>query len=287
MKLTCPSCETSYDVGATVPPGGRKVRCARCGHSWRSSETISDVLVAPEAVPLDPPGEAVAAVAPLPAPEPDTPPEPIAGRALEPLRRDDAELVAAEHVEDDMEPEHEAPRIPAAATPGSAAARAAARVRDHRATDRRPATRTLYGFIVGATVAMVALAVQYRQDIVRELPQTARIFGAVGLDVNTRGLRFEALAPKRAIEDGVPTLIVEGKILNLRQQETEVPALRFALRSADGDELYNWTIEPLQNTLDGAGELSFKTRLASPPAAADSVELRFVDRGPKRVGLNR
>jgi predicted Zn finger-like uncharacterized protein len=35
MILTCPSCATQYAVkDGAIPDGGRKVRCASCGHSW-------------------------------------------------------------------------------------------------------------------------------------------------------------------------------------------------------------------------------------------------------------
>ena len=37
MILTCPSCHTRFqaDEAALRRPGGRLVRCANCGHSWR------------------------------------------------------------------------------------------------------------------------------------------------------------------------------------------------------------------------------------------------------------
>ena len=35
MIITCPECATRYSADAAkFPPGGRKVRCAKCGHSW-------------------------------------------------------------------------------------------------------------------------------------------------------------------------------------------------------------------------------------------------------------
>jgi predicted Zn finger-like uncharacterized protein len=35
MILTCPQCDTSYNVDIDVlPPEGRKVRCKTCGHTW-------------------------------------------------------------------------------------------------------------------------------------------------------------------------------------------------------------------------------------------------------------
>ncbi|WP_321343882.1 zinc-ribbon domain-containing protein [Breoghania sp.] len=44
MKIVCPNCSTTYDVGATsIAPGGRDVRCSRCGTTWRiDPETIAE-----------------------------------------------------------------------------------------------------------------------------------------------------------------------------------------------------------------------------------------------------
>ncbi len=37
MQITCPACATVYDVpDLAIPPGGREVRCARCGKDWRA-----------------------------------------------------------------------------------------------------------------------------------------------------------------------------------------------------------------------------------------------------------
>lgn len=38
MIIACPSCETRFEVNAAAfPPGGRKVKCARCAHIWHAA----------------------------------------------------------------------------------------------------------------------------------------------------------------------------------------------------------------------------------------------------------
>lgn len=34
MRIACPSCSAVYDVPDSLLPGGRSVRCARCGNEW-------------------------------------------------------------------------------------------------------------------------------------------------------------------------------------------------------------------------------------------------------------
>jgi predicted Zn finger-like uncharacterized protein len=57
LIVTCPVCRTRYrvDTAALARPGGRTVRCAACGHSWRyPSAAIEGAFDGPAAI-LDPP----------------------------------------------------------------------------------------------------------------------------------------------------------------------------------------------------------------------------------------
>lgn len=43
MKITCPSCNTSFIVKLdAIPDGGRKVKCANCQHIWHQMPTHSE-----------------------------------------------------------------------------------------------------------------------------------------------------------------------------------------------------------------------------------------------------
>ncbi|WP_424434081.1 zinc-ribbon domain-containing protein [Parvibaculum sp.] len=49
MIIVCPSCSSRYPVNAaSFEPSGRKVRCAKCGHSWHQQ---------PESAPAKPTAE--------------------------------------------------------------------------------------------------------------------------------------------------------------------------------------------------------------------------------------
>ncbi|HEY0035781.1 MAG TPA: zinc-ribbon domain-containing protein, partial [Longimicrobium sp.] len=66
MKVSCPSCQTNYNIDdKRIPPGGAKLKCARCQNTF----------------PIKPGGDAVAAPAAVPLPAPNAPPaaDPYAG----------------------------------------------------------------------------------------------------------------------------------------------------------------------------------------------------------------
>jgi len=114
-----------------------------------------------------------------------------------------------------------------------------------------------------------------RNEVVRYLPQTASLFAAIGLPVNLRNLKFENVRISKEAPDGVNTLIVEGSIVSTAGKPTEVPRLRFAARNATGQEIYTWTALPSRSILGSGESLEFSSRLASPPADASDVMVRF------------
>jgi hypothetical protein len=56
-----------------------------------------------------------------------------------------------------------------------------------------------------------------------------------------------------------------------------VPRLRFAVRNATGQEIYAWTAKPSRSILEPGDKLPFRSRLASPPADASDVLVRFAN----------
>ncbi len=114
-----------------------------------------------------------------------------------------------------------------------------------------------------------------RNEVVRYLPQTASLFAAIGLPVNLRNLKFENVRISKEAQDGVSILIIEGTIVSTASKPTEVPRLRFAARNATGQEVYTWTALPSRSILKSGERLDFSSRLASPPADANDVMVRF------------
>jgi hypothetical protein len=99
----------------------------------------------------------------------------------------------------------------------------------------------------------------------------------IGLKVNLRHLTFQDVKITREENDGVPVLAVEGTIVSQSSSPVEIPRLRFAVRNATGQEIYAWTSKASQSILQPGNKLPFRSRLASPPADASDVLVRFAN----------
>ena len=61
MIIACPSCETRFEVNAAAfPPGGRKVKCARCAHVWHAASPAGIPATPVEPALHEPPAEMIA-----------------------------------------------------------------------------------------------------------------------------------------------------------------------------------------------------------------------------------
>ena len=293
MIITCPKCETTYEVeAAKLGRSGRSVRCAQCRELW---------------VATPPPG---VALGPL-----SVTTEPSQPASIEPVVRPfgwEAARSAAENA-DDADAEHgvfedERPAAAAALEPPRAALPtppAPSRLIDadsdglwREAPESgleadaiaplgsavpRPGRPPRYlGLVLAGCIlclaAVLAALIGAREGVVRIAPQTARVYAALGLPVNLRGLVFEGVTLGYEVADGVSVMVIEGTIANLTKRETEVPRLRFAIRNADRLETYAWTALPAARVLAAGESLPFRTRLASPPADARDVLVRFHNR---------
>ena len=312
FDIICPGCETVYTIPADrIGPMGRKVRCARCGVEWRAKRE-EPAAVAEEQLPesinagieasigptieamirdeIRPPetAEAIAAdSAPVAAGG-------VATVAAEPVAATGQSLAVAEPTGIQAPSQLPAPLAVRREKPGVIDGVPAAFARPPRPTRvaprvvRRKHSKGSSGNnLVGVAVFAVALAmlggaVALRAPIVSAVPNLARLYQLVGLPINLRGLEFKSVVATRDIENGNPVLIIQGQIANVAGKELSLPAVRIALRNS-GHEVYAWLVEASRSQLSAGDTLPFKARLASPPANADDLTLRFADRAPAKV----
>lgn len=279
MRIVCPNCSTSYEIdAASLGADGRKVRCARCRETWHAGGTAGLAVLAAGVEWERMPDAALPAVR--------EPSEPVrANHRFDDANADDGTVFPAVVADappiaptEDAEPADIDPtQADAASEPEDIESVAARRARAARAARRGRPPKPLPLVIVGCAAILFALVI-WREDVVRLAPQTANLYAAIGLPVNLRGLVFKDLEVSGETKDDVPVMVVQGRIVNPTRHNVEVPRLRFAVRNKAGVEVYAWTALPDQRMLQPGESMPFRSRLASPPADAKDVLVRFFHR---------
>jgi predicted Zn finger-like uncharacterized protein len=317
MLIVCPSCSTSYDLtAASLGAAGRSVRCASCKTVWfarpQAEPAFADAapdLPDLEASAIEEQVFASAATENAPearAPAPDwmqatgnetdsdaadwiaepnpNPPvllpdtggmgdgsQDMFGTADADSARgpDSPSIVPSEAHDQTFEP---APRRPALRS-GQRRARMAPPERPARKSPLRPLPAAI------AVLAVAAVAVLFwRTSIVRFAPQTASFYAAIGMPVNLRGTVFEDVRITQEMHEGIPVMVVEGRIVSTVNKPVQAQRLRFSLRDTSGSEIYSWTALPSRSIIEPGDSVPFRSRLASPPAEGRDVIVRFFNR---------
>src|SRR3954468_20617173 len=188
MLIVCPTCATTYQVAPAALGAGRHVRCAGCMNTWfaTAERVLEEVAVGPAVV-----GAAPAAndFAKAPAEDvlPPTPPvsdNPFAIADVPPL-------VPLDPAEGADAPAKFDPGVPDQPETEPVAAKRARPARADR-TERPGLLGRLFRMpvLIVVMLAILLSPVNWRAAVVRHFPQTASLYGAIGLQVNLRGLFF-------------------------------------------------------------------------------------------------
>ena len=270
MILTCPSCGTQYAVkDGAIPEGGRKVRCASCGHSWHQDPEGGEPAPGhgePEAEPsdagvLDEPEEIVEADdagvqafeeiepiapgAPLvepPSAVPVPPPEDGFDEGAQ-FQTADAQWDPEKEIPDDEELEA---------------------VRTETGGDRR---RSWWMAILLALVLVTAVFLAFwflAPDSVRR---------QVGLAAAPSPLQIAPGTPERQkLASGNELVVISGRVINPSSKSQSVPPIEAQLRDRTGRLLYSWTIAPPARSLPPGGSASFNSaEMNVPPSGVGST----------------
>jgi predicted Zn finger-like uncharacterized protein len=271
MDITCPSCAAVYDIeDASVTVSGRKVRCAACTTVWR--------VYPPDLEPDLHHEQAKAALSP-PA-QTEGVPQVHAQSETETSNTSPAEIQTdRKDVHQEGESEESSQAVPR---------------RVKWAKDKKPekqpslakqALVSWHAAAIAAAVCVVGFGLHQRERVVQFLPQAAKIYAAVGLQVNLRGIEIKGVSSRIIDDNGVSVLVVDGDLLNVTGRKLDVPRLRFAVRGQEGQEVYVWSAQADRSSLQPGEVLNFRRRLAAPPIEGKDVSVRFVTRTDITSGI--
>ena len=256
MLIVCPSCASRYELdGAKLGPDGRKVRCASCQTLWHV------------------------------APEPELPEVPSA-EETQALLNEELEQAAAIAAQVSAQM---AEGLDAAAESEPRRRSGPRPVRKTRQKGRKQPPRAV---VVAASLSVFGLVllgglVWQRTLAARIAPQLADVFEMLGYPINVRGLTLGAVE-SGLVEDATGRfLVVEGDVTNITSSQTRVPPIEVAVKDAAGQTLYSWKTDPPRQELEPAELIRFRARLAAPPAAGQTVLVRFASSAAAEAGEAR
>jgi hypothetical protein len=130
----------------------------------------------------------------------------------------------------------------------------------------------------------LVLAIPARDAVVRAVPDLARLYHMVGLDVNVRGIEFSPFTAERALVAGLTVLRIEGSMVNADDSTRAVAPLRMALLAETGAELFVWRVDPAATELLPEQSVPVFSELTAPPETVASVSVRFLQEGERLPG---
>ncbi|MBR0965318.1 zinc-ribbon domain-containing protein [Bradyrhizobium diazoefficiens] len=284
MHIVCPHCTTSYAIKlASLGANGRTVRCSRCKETWvaYAEDAIEEASIPAMATASQANDQSdLAAEWNSYAQDGDAADTPVVESpsiasdwpAEDTAEAEDAWSAAARDAEDDIAgAQHQSWFRSLFPRRGARVSRPAATRTPQKSYFGLPAACAAMG-------ALVLALVIWRGDMVRLLPQTAAFYKMVGFDVNLRGLAFKDVKLSSETVDGKQVLVIEGVIVGQGKKALDIPRLRFAVRDAQGAEIYAWNTVLEQTVLQPGERAFFRSRLASPPPEGRNIDVRFFNR---------
>ena len=240
MILTCPSCETRFNVpDAALGTAGREVKCSRCAHRWHAMPAAAEPPppLRPRPALRESPAEPAAMTVSVEPAQPPLPPGIVSRPRTAP------------------------PARPAAPQPSPARLRLAVLA------------------LVAALVLLGGVLWFLRADLVAAWPPAGRVYAAIGLEAGPpapgAGLAVRNTTFLREGIDGMVNLAIRGEIANVDNEAHDVPPVVAVLIDKAGNELQRVTFSIDAARLDPGESAAFVTRIANPHREAAQVNFTF------------
>jgi predicted Zn finger-like uncharacterized protein len=130
-------------------------------------------------------------------------------------------------------------------------------------------------------VGIAWLAITERTAVVGMVPQSARAYRLLGLDVDAvgLGLEFRNVTTSRDMENGLPALVIDGQVMNVSRVPRTVPKLVAVLRDRSEHELQDWSFTTAADKLQPGESVPFHTSIIQPADEAAGVVVTFAGGG--------
>lgn len=288
MKIVCPNCQTDYTLPESiVGPQGKKVKCARCATVWRATPMQDDLVEADDLADI-------ADIANIGGGMERTVGDQAARDAAYAALTEDAQddyLSESDLADEDEEDgtEDAIASGPVETAGGAPGARKHRRVRlkggrggpSPLAKAIRQAVRIGTPVAIAAGLVLLVLAIPLRDHMVRAVPDFARLYEMVGLEVNVRGIAFYDVSAERSVVAGLTVLKIEAAMRNVEDRTVSLAPVRMALIGEDGTELFTWRVDPSVQSLEPGETSAIVSELTAPPPNVTTIAVRFLQPGER------
>jgi predicted Zn finger-like uncharacterized protein len=120
-----------------------------------------------------------------------------------------------------------------------------------------------------------------REQVVSRWPPAARYYQMLGIPVEAAqgSFDFHNVTPTRDIENGLPTLVIQGEVVNVSSVARQVPKLKVTLLDGSSHELQSWSFTVSDDRLLPGASAPFRTSIAQPNEAATMIKVSVSDGG--------
>jgi len=273
MILTCPQCQSQYNLDDQKLGAGRTVRCVSCKHAWYQTPEGIAASPPPSPAPPPPPPETGVAVAPAESP-------PSIQEAFDTiLKQDEAtfENMLSAAAQDAGVNAEASPPSPPPPPPKKRAPPPSVITHNPFGVSANAFGGLVFLLLVSLTFAALFTM---QKPFLHRWPQMALMYNAIGLGapVPGEGLRIEELTAARGKNDeGADILDVKAKMTNMTRRPLPFPPLYVSVKDADGKTIKDWKLKSRDKKIAGEETVPMILKLPQPPPGGDTVEVRVHD----------
>ncbi len=278
MLITCPNCQTNYQVAQkAIGALGRKVVCANCQQPWQAKlELAQEPIIKPKIVANNDASpskeqqnsdEIFSSIDEKNLDDEFSKQEQIEKQTT--IQKEDSEKKPANNKIDNNNKLDKSLKKQQ---------KKALLKRKDNITQNMPIRRMIQNARIWVLIILLLISagsVFFRNNIVDVFPQFAGFYESIGLKVNLVGLEFTNVKTLIIKDNGFDKLSISANIHNVTNNKISIPDIIVSLMDENEEILMQWSIAPRVKSLRAREILDFETQLKDAPPDAQTVKFSF------------
>lgn len=150
------------------------------------------------------------------------------------------------------------------------------KVRERRRRKSRAAALSAWTATAAALLVVLAGLILFRGQVVKQWPESASTYAAIGMPVNRFGLEFLETEAERFFDGTTPILEVRGAVQNVSGRTRTAPLVRVILLDDQGVEVAEAFAQITPSSIPADATAIFAARVENPPFESFELELDLV-----------